>query len=374
MGLYPPIVGAWLSLVERLVWDQDVAGSNPVAPTIYFNGLHKLEPSKPVAHPVARNGPGDQVWRALAEIGRQLPILASAQLGEAVITSQPIPTPTHAQRVAGPDPVTVIELVNQFLLVKARTQKSDRYLRALRNSLTKFVQGRAQKDIREVTCEEIEDWMASFNWTATTQKGYVGDLRTLFNFAVKRGLLRDSPARGVELPDEELGEIQIHTPDQAARVLAFARSYNPHICRALAIRYFAGLRSVEVERLEEIRIGDKYIEVTAATAKGGRARRRRLVTIQPNLRAWLDLGGEVPVKGNKSNVWRDFNSAMVRATGIEWHHNVTRHSFCSYHLMKFEQPGKTAMESGHTEAMLFRHYRELVTQDAATAFFNIKPG
>jgi hypothetical protein len=28
-------VGAWLSLVERLVWDQDVAGSNPVAPTIF---------------------------------------------------------------------------------------------------------------------------------------------------------------------------------------------------------------------------------------------------------------------------------------------------------------------------------------------------
>ena len=28
------IIGAWLSLVEHLAWDQGVAGSNPAAPTI----------------------------------------------------------------------------------------------------------------------------------------------------------------------------------------------------------------------------------------------------------------------------------------------------------------------------------------------------
>ncbi len=41
-------IGMWLSLVERLVWDQDAAGSNPVIPTMltveigfksYFNRL-----------------------------------------------------------------------------------------------------------------------------------------------------------------------------------------------------------------------------------------------------------------------------------------------------------------------------------------------
>ena len=31
-------VGAWLSLVERTVRDREVAGSNPVAPTIFFLG------------------------------------------------------------------------------------------------------------------------------------------------------------------------------------------------------------------------------------------------------------------------------------------------------------------------------------------------
>ena len=35
-------IGAWLSLVEHLAWDQGVAGSNPAAPTIIFRGIAKL--------------------------------------------------------------------------------------------------------------------------------------------------------------------------------------------------------------------------------------------------------------------------------------------------------------------------------------------
>ena len=35
-----PVNGAWLSLVERCVRDAEVAGSNPVAPTIKYSS-HK---------------------------------------------------------------------------------------------------------------------------------------------------------------------------------------------------------------------------------------------------------------------------------------------------------------------------------------------
>ena len=32
-------VGAWRSLVARLLWEQEVGGSNPSAPTNLFNNL-----------------------------------------------------------------------------------------------------------------------------------------------------------------------------------------------------------------------------------------------------------------------------------------------------------------------------------------------
>jgi hypothetical protein len=44
--------GAWLSLVERLVRDQEAGGSNPLAPTISFNNLPAA--GAKTAHPVAR--------------------------------------------------------------------------------------------------------------------------------------------------------------------------------------------------------------------------------------------------------------------------------------------------------------------------------
>ena len=39
--------GAWLSLVERSLWERDVAGSNPVAPTIFQNEALSLTPLEP---------------------------------------------------------------------------------------------------------------------------------------------------------------------------------------------------------------------------------------------------------------------------------------------------------------------------------------
>jgi integrase len=342
-----------------------LVASNPVAPTIDLFGLQKKLPTEPVAQPVT--SASDEVWSALAEIGRQLQNLAATQTG------QGFRRPQNSPALYAADSPSLVELVNQFLLAKARANRSDRYLRALRNSLGKFIQVRANQFIHEITVQDVEKFMHNAEWSPRTQRGYVADVRTLFNFAVRRGLLKSNPAAGVELPTEEPEAIEIYSPAETKTILEFARRYDLNICRALACRFFAGLRSIEAERMDEKYIGAKYIEVTAATAKGARARRRRLVTIQPNLRAWLNLGGKLPVTGNKSNVWRDFTAAMTKETGVPWRHNATRHSFCSYHLAMHQNAGKTALESGHSEAMLFGNYRELVTPEEADEFYGIYP-
>ncbi len=260
-----------------------------------------------------------------------------------------------------------MELVNEFLLCKARTGRSDRYLRQLRVSLSHFAAGRARKAIASISCHDVEGWLQSTDWSPVTQKGYLGDVRVLFNFALKRGLLERNPALGVELPCPEASDPpKIHTPAEVSHVMNTAYKSDPDVCRHLAIRYFAGVRSSEAHRMTDanVLLDRGVIEIPAKKAK---TRRRRLVTIQPNLRAWLEAGGSLRPLGDMTI------RAVIRKAKVQWHHNVTRHSFVSYHLAAFQNAAKTALEAGHTEQMLFAHYRELVTPSSATEYWAIVP-
>lgn len=182
-----------------------------------------------------------------------------------------------------------------------------------------------------------------------------------------RGLIVGNVAKGIDLPTVENAPPGIHTPEQVTIVLEQARNQDVDLCRWLAVRYFAGLRGSEAAALEEsaIQPARGFIEVSAARAK---TRRRRLVTIQPALAAWLDVGGKLPLGDVNTKRW-----TLTQALGFAWPRNVTRHSFVSYHLAAFGSAARTALEAGHTEAMLFQHYRELVTPEAAAAFWAIRP-
>ena len=305
--------------------------------------------------------PQVNLWRALREAARALEAAANAVLGESgSIQSSSFPAlaaETH----------TVTQAINEFLLAKARAGRSDRYLRQLRVSLTHFAGGRAGRPVSSISIVDVENWLDGTDWAVRTQRGYLSDVRTMFNFALRRGLVTQNPAVGVELPADDGGEPPvIHTPEQVQKVLDTAREMHPDVCRHLAVRYFAGVRSAEAHRMteENILLDRGVIEVTAKKSK---TRRRRLIAVQPNLRAWLALEGELRAVSPMTV------RAVIRQSKVDWHHNVTRHSFVSYHLAQFQNAAKTALEAGHTEQMLFAHYRELVTPTTAAEFWAIRP-
>jgi integrase len=196
----------------------------------------------------------------------------------------------------------------------------------------------------------------------------------MYNFAIARGYAVENPATKAAKVKSPDGNIGILTPTQTARLLeATDRELLPYI----AIGAFAGLRSSEIERLDwaDINFDSGLIKVEAMKGTRKNTRRRRFVTLQPNLREWL-----LPLRKLKGNVtpredFRElFDQARERAGLLEkWPINALRHSFGSYHLAHFKDVNALALEMGNSPDMIFQHYRELTTPKDAERFWAIRP-
>jgi integrase/recombinase XerD len=319
-------------------------------------------------------------WLALANAAQALHAVASAALGHGGGVTAPALSQSSP---AGNASASVADAINDFLVAKARAHKSDRYLRALKNSLSKFAAGRCHQPLDAVTAEQIELWLMESGWAPRTQNGYLLDVRTLYNFARRRGYCRENPANIVEERTEGDRQIHVHTPEQVEQVMALALAFDVNVCRCLSLRYFGGLRAVEAENQSETNIypSENLLKVTRAKKN---TRASRPVTILPVLHVWLDVGGSLPL--HDVSVRMGKFGKIVKAAGIPWGNNQPRHSFCSYHLAMWQNAARTAYEAGHSEQMLFAQYHatsfddgKLLTKVDAERFWrclttpNVKP-
>ena len=66
-------------------------------------------------------------------------------------------------------------------------------------------------------------------------------------------------------------------------------------------------------------------------------------------------------------------TALAKELGVRWPQNVLRHSFISYRLALIKNVQQVALEAGNSPAIIFKHYRELTTEDQAQEWFGILP-
>jgi integrase len=243
-----------------------------------------------------------------------------------------------------------------------------------------------QQSIHEVRRGEIEDWLSESEWAKRTRNNYVSTLATLFIFARDRDYCAENPAEKVPraiLDDTPPG---ILTVKEATALLAVTRKKDPEMLAYVAIGLFAGLRRSELCALErsEIDLKARTIEVKGVKAK---TRQRRIVTISDALARWLAIGlkkarpapslNEDVCGERLKNLYseeKDENGKVLREAIVSpWPHNALRHSFGSYHYAKHREENRTASEMGNSPAMVFRHYRAVVTPEAASAFWSILP-
>ena len=274
----------------------------------------------------------------------------------------------HLKAITGSRKVS--EVVADLLAARTADGMSPRYLGDLRWRLGRFALSFGEEMIAGISASRIDQWLRGLGVGAATRNTFRRRVAALFNFARRRGYVTENPVADVERAKERETEIEILSVSQVARLLLSASS---DMLPFWAIGAFAGLRRAEIERLtwSEIDFDADVIEVKASKSKTAS---RRLVTIQPNLRAWLapyrTRSGRVCPLNLQRKIFGDRERAELRAG---WPQNALRHSFGSYHLAQFNDPAKLALEMGNSPATIFRHYGQLVKPKQAERYWKIVP-
>lgn len=277
---------------------------------------------------------------------------------------------------------TVAEVADEFLTSKRVEGAGFFHLEDRKYRMNKFASSFPSR-IDLVSTHEIEVWLNSLKVSGRTRNNYRNAVLQLFRYARgKRYLPRNEPTvvEDVAAANSGEGAIEIYTPKELRMLLSNAQA---KLLPFFAIGALAGLRSQEMMRLDwgDIRFEQGFIEVAAEKAKTAS---RRLVPLLPALAAWLlplrQKSGQV-VGYKRNDVLCEARQRFCKNGIVEggtvfefiWKPNALRHSYAIYRMADIKDAARVALEMGNSPTMLFRNYRELVTEKQAAEWFSVLP-
>ncbi len=308
---------------------------------------------------------------------------------------------------------TLRQLVDALLADLTRRHCRPRTMDNVRHRLGKLCHDFGDRPACTITTSDLLQWLEVRGGGPTNTNNFRRSFRSLFNFAIKRGVVTRNPVAAIE-PIHSDARMPAHWPaPQVAAVLRAAESFKPSIVPALAVMAFAGLRPDEAYALkwQNVSLTDRIIRVMPETSK---TRHARVVEISDNLAAWLipyqRTTGPLTPKIGVMHRWRirtvavvqlgesevrsrlakhaNMKGTTIRAEGLTWKaiiadarkeagalwpQDVLRHSYATHWLAMYNDLAKLASLMGNSQDVILAHYKALSTAAEAAAYWNIKP-
>lgn len=268
-------------------------------------------------------------------------------------------------------PATMRYYANEMTVFVRDFGASTPLYRIRRDALLKYLE-RLDMSAASVSCR-FRAIRAFFRWALSVEPPLItrdGDPTIGLKFRPRR------PKRGKNVPT-------FFHPDTVSTII---KNCDEKFLPSLALMFFAGIRPAEIRGLEKpplkwehIDVDRKELIIPANAAKTGFA--RLLDTLPDNLweilEPFYDMSGNVcPTDAIRSAVDHAKKLLKDHEAAESWTQDVARHTFATYHVFKFRDPGLTSMILGHqgNQDLLFKHYRGVPIQgasDMATQFFSI---
>lgn len=246
------------------------------------------------------------------------------------------------------------------------------YVENLRQCLEAFARGRETLPVTAITPQDIEDWLKPKSRTAWSRSGWRSRLATLFGWCVLRRYLERSPVDEVPSVRIDHQPPRILTVDECRQLLKLTREHHPQGLAWVVLGLFAGIRPGELDRLgwQSVRVARGIVLIDAEASK---VRQRRIVPLEPVCAEWLRVcrGARLPIPhSTRRRMTRD----LARRMGWDsWPADILRHTAASYLIAHHQDAGKVALWLGNSAPILMRHYREIVSRQAAQEWMGITP-
>ncbi len=231
--------------------------------------------------------------------------------------------------------------------------------------------------------------------SARTYNGFVKIVGTALRWGNREGLVDVAFADAFKRRPAPYREPSWFPPEKVERIFRAAEAApGSHLAAAgmrLTLGFFAGVRSVEIERAvwEDINLDEGVIRIPRPKGYTS-GRKARLVELEENAVAWLRRwrrwttgqrrgrephGPLVP----RPQLFSRWKRETLEPDDLSWSNgaarNVMRHTYATMHVGAFRDAAATALNLGHGRSTetLERHYRGLVPRKEAEKYWRIFP-
>jgi site-specific recombinase XerD len=273
------------------------------------------------------------------------------------------------------------EAIEEYKGTRSANDYSAEHVRVSHSVLDRFVEENEDATLATVSAEDIEGFLMGCEIQKKTWDNYRSAIGAFLRWCHQgKGWLRENPVHRVRHYGKKhygMGIPEILSPGQAAKLMAHVDEFQGgKFAPWFALALFAGIRPSyrdgELRKLHDagwqhfVNLEAGIITITREIAKTSRHRK---ITIQSNLRKWLEKYPPKSAALLDGSEWK-YNE-IRRRFGLGY--DVLRHSFISYLVGRDRSVGNAALQAGNSESMIHDHYLDLVTEEQAAKFWAIEP-